>query len=189
MCLLKDLICLICVFRNLNLCWCILQIFAQQQNNSSCIGNLFNFAVHEEAVSITPVVRLSSFQLISHLLFPCMCLRVFIGGWTRTRWTVTVNCCGWPICWSSTQSPVTLKPRRRATFPAACRDARSQLSLHKSSTAVSSLTSHAPTYTNQNQYEQLSLNSCKYLGLHNRRIHGAALNKTRLNVFEHVVIT
>jgi len=59
-----------------------------------------------------------------------------LGAWTQTRCTVTVNCCGWPICWSSTQSLVTLKPQLLATIQAVCRDARSPLSLQWSSTVV-----------------------------------------------------
>lgn len=70
----------------------------------------------------------------NYILIEFLC--VFKGASTQTHCTVTVNCCGWPICWSSTQSPVTLKPQLRVTIQAACRDARSQLSLQRSSTVV-----------------------------------------------------
>lgn len=64
-----------------------------------------------------------------------------LGASTQTRCTVTVNCCGWPICWSSTQSLGTLKPQLLATIQSVCRDARSPLSLQRSSTVVRPFTS------------------------------------------------
>lgn len=115
-----------------------------------------------------------------------------LGASTQTRCTVTVNCCGWPICWSSTQSLGTLKPQLLATIQAVCRDARSPLSLQRSSTVVRPFTYintlHKPMYTFcSNQNDQQAVNCCNIYSIFPHSPHPHYSTPwDPLHVFEHV---